>query len=287
MEIILGKTSGFCPGITNAVETTKKILQEDKHHVYCLGDLTHNAQVIEKLEAMGLITIQNIEEAKEKVIFRSHGVEKETYEKAKKLGLQVIDLTCPKVLRIHKLAEEYNQKGYHIVYIGDEKHPEVVGTLSYCKGNNSIIEDDSDVDKVLEEIQQKAYTKIVLLAQTTFHLEKYNKILQQLKSKMPKNVEFVVEETICNATHIRQKETIEIAKQVDYMIIIGGRKSSNTHKLYEIAKENGKKAIVIETKNELPLQELKQVHKIGIMAGASTPKESIQDVIELLKEENV
>lgn len=282
MEIILGKTSGFCPGITNAVETTKKILQEEKKSIYCLGDLTHNAQVIEKLETMGLITIQNVEEAKEKVIFRSHGVEKETYEKAKQLGLQVIDLTCPKVLRIHKLADEYNQKGYHIVYIGDGKHPEVVGTLSYCKGNYSIIEDESDVDKVIEEISKKAYTKIVLLAQTTFHLEKYAKILQQLKSKMPENVEFVVEETICNATHIRQKETLEIAKQVDYMIIIGGRKSSNTHKLYEIAKENCKKAILIETKNELPLEELKKVNKIGIMAGASTPKESIQDVINLL-----
>lgn len=282
MEIILGKTSGFCPGITNAVETTKKILQEEKKSIYCLGDLTHNAQVIEKLETMGLITIQNVEEAKEKVIFRSHGVEKETYEKAKQLGLQVIDLTCPKVLRIHKLADEYNQKGYHIVYIGDGKHPEVVGTLSYCKGNYSIIEDESDVDKVIEEISKKAYTKIVLLAQTTFHLEKYAKILQQLKSKKPENVEFVVEETICNATHIRQKETLEIAKQVDYMIIIGGRKSSNTHKLYEIAKENCKKAILIETKNELPLEELKKVNKIGIMAGASTPKESIQDVINLL-----
>ncbi len=282
MEIILGKTSGFCPGITNAVETTKKILQEEKKSIYCLGDLTHNAQVIEKLETMGLITIQNVEEAKEKVIFRSHGVEKETYEKAKQLGLQVIDLTCPKVLRIHKLADEYNQKGYHIVYIGDGKHPEVVGTLSYCKGNYSIIEDESDVDKVIEEISKKTYTKIVLLAQTTFHLEKYAKILQQLKSKMPENVEFVVEETICNATHIRQKETLEIAKQVDYMIIIGGRKSSNTHKLYEIAKENCKKAILIETKNELPLEELKKVNKIGIMAGASTPKESIQDVINLL-----
>lgn len=282
MEIILGKTSGFCPGITNAVETTKKILQEEKKSIYCLGDLTHNAQVIEKLETMGLITIQNVEEAKEKVIFRSHGVEKETYEKAKQLGLQVIDLTCPKVLRIHKLADEYNQKGYHIVYIGDGKHPEVIGTLSYCKGNYSIIEDESDVDKVIEEISKKTYTKIVLLAQTTFHLEKYAKILQQLKSKMPENVEFVVEETICNATHIRQKETLEIAKQVDYMIIIGGRKSSNTHKLYEIAKENCKKAILIETKNELPLEELKKVNKIGIMAGASTPKESIQDVINLL-----
>ena len=285
MEVILGKTSGFCPGITNAVETTKKILEQTKQNIYCLGDLTHNAQVIEKLGKMGLITIENVEEAKSKVIFRSHGVEKKVYEKAKQLGLEIIDLTCPKVLRIHKLAEEYTNKGYHIVYIGEGKHPEVIGTLSFCENNYSLIEQEDDVEKVIQDIINKKYNKIVILEQTTFHLEKYNNIIQKLQKQLPKNVELVIEETICNATHIRQNETTKISKEVDYMIIIGGKKSSNTYKLYEIAKANCTNAILVQTKEDLPIEEIKKYNKIGIMAGASTPKESIEDIIEVLEKE--
>ena len=132
MEIIVGKTAGFCFGVANAVNKTNKLLKDEKN-ICCLGELVHNKQVTDELKNKGLIEIKNINEAKENVIIRSHGVEKSVYNKAKKLGLKVFDLTCPKVLKIHNIAVEYANKGYYILLIGKKEHPEVIGTISYCQ----------------------------------------------------------------------------------------------------------------------------------------------------------
>lgn len=283
MEIILGKTAGFCGGVRIAVENSKKDLDKyDK--VYCLGDLVHNKQVINKLEEKGLIVIDDISKAKERAIIRAHGVEKEIYEKAKKMNIELLDYTCKKVLLIHNLVEDYAKKGYYIILIGEPNHPEVIGTFSFCGKYKSIINKVDDVEELLENIKESNVKKAIIVAQTTFNGLKFDEIVENIKNKVDKNIEIEVNKTICNATNLRQKETIELSKQVELMIIIGGRNSSNTNKLYEISKKYCKDVIAVETYKELDKEYVKKYEKIGVMAGASTPKESIEEVINFLSD---
>lgn len=279
MEIIIGKTAGFCYGVKNAVNKTKEEVQKQKT-IYCLGELVHNKQVTQKLEEQGLIIINNIEDAKENVIIRSHGVPEKIYTKAKELNLKVVDLTCPNVLKIHNIVKEYSTKEYYVFIIGQKEHAETIGTVSYCKNNSTILEKEEDVITAVSNFKKSNLEKILVVSQTTFSLEKFNKIIKNIKDNI--NVELEIKNTICNATSVRQKETQELAKQVDLMIIIGGKHSSNTNKLYEIAKKECKKCILIETSEELNKNTIKEVRKIGIMAGASTPNESIKNTVEKL-----
>lgn len=288
MEIILGKTAGFCYGVKRAVEGAKKEI-EDSQEVYCLGEIVHNKQVVEQLEKQGMIFIESLDEIKQKntnVIIRAHGVPKETYELAKEKNIQIKDYTCPNVLKIHEIAYKYSKDGYYIILCGNKEHPENIGTISYCNGNYDVIEKAEETDKIVEKIIENKINKILLISQTTYNLEKFKNIEKILQNNLSeKNVEFVINNTICRATELRQKETEKIAKMVDYMIIIGGRNSSNTKKLFEIAKKYCHNTIGIETEKEIEKETIKKFKKIGIMAGASTPDESINNVIAKLKEE--
>lgn len=283
MEIIIGKTAGFCFGVANAVNKATKLLDEN-NMVCSLGELVHNKQVTKKLQDKGLSIIEDINEAKENVIIRSHGVAKNVYDEAEKLGLNIIDLTCPKVLKIHNIAKEYSEKGYYILLIGKSNHPEIVGTISYCGKNSDIIDDENQVKEKLKIFYNSNLANLLLVAQTTFSLEKFNKIVSLIENdiKEHKNIELEVKRTICDATKLRQEETKEIASKVDAMIIIGGRHSSNTNKLYEISKKVCKNSILVEESTEINKDEIKKHNKIGIMAGASTPKESVEAVVEML-----
>ena len=283
MEVILGKTAGFCYGVKRAVDGAKKELEQSKE-VYCLGEIVHNENVIDNLKEKGLKIIQNVEDAKKKVIIRAHGVEKKVYEKANELNLKLVDLTCPKVLKIHKIAEEYASKGFFILLIGNKKHPEIIGIKSFCSENVFIIEDKNDIGDAIEAIQKSEIKDILVISQTTYNSKKFDEIIDLIKEKLNKSeCEITVNKTICPATEMRQKETEEIAREVDYMIIVGDKKSSNTNKLYDISCEFAPKAIFIENYNELNLEELPKTGKIGIMAGASTPKEDIDDVIKKIE----
>lgn len=279
MEIIIGKTAGFCFGVKNAVDNTIKELEKEKE-VYCLGELVHNKQVTEDLISKGAKFIENIEEAKEKVIIRAHGVPKCIYKGAKKLNLEIKDLTCPKVLHIHNIADEYCRKNYFIFLVGQKDHPETIGTISFCGENSIIIEDIEELEKSKSKFAESGLNQALVIAQTTFSLEKFNKIVEKLKKHIT-NLE--VKNTICNATKVRQEETEEISKKVDIMIIIGGKHSSNSNKLYEISKKHCNRVLFIETKDELDVNEIKQANKIGIMAGASTPEKSIQEIVDIIK----
>lgn len=289
MEIIIGKMAGFCGGVRNAVTKTEKELEKNPQ-IDCLGELVHNKEVIQELEKKGLHTIQTIEEAKNKVMIRAHGIEKEIYEKAKETGIELIDCTCQKVLNIHKLVQEYSQKDYFIVLVGESKHPEVIGTYSFCGTYKQQISKQEEVNLLVKEIVESGKTNILIVAQTTFHGEKFELITKEIKERLEKILEdklkIKIENTICNATALRQQETKELATKVDFMIIIGGRNSSNTNKLYEIAKQYGKGAMLIETKNELDRSALAEFKTIGIMAGASTPEKSIIEVVEYIKKES-
>lgn len=271
MEIIIGKTSGFCAGVRNTVIKAEKELEQSKEKIYCLGEIVHNKQVIEKLENKGMQTIENIKESNGKTIIRAHGIAKEVYEEAKRMGIELIDLTCPKVLQIHNIVEEYANKDYFIILVGVEGHPETVGTLSFCGKNSFLVKDENDIQEAIERINKD---KVLIIAQTTYNLKKFEEISEKIKNISKSEIEII--NTICQATKLRQEETEKISKEVELMIIVGGKNSSNTKKLYEIAKANCKNVLKVEKVQEINLESIKKFNKIGIMAGASTPKESIE-----------
>lgn len=289
MEIIIGKTAGFCFGVKNAVTKAEEALEQNEE-IYCLGELVHNKQVTERLTQKGMHFIDNITEAKGKTVIRSHGVEKKTYKQAENIKIDLIDLTCPKVLHIHNIAEEYAKKGFYIILTGDKNHPEMLGTASFCGEYYYILEKEEDIENAIDEFKKLKLSNILLISQTTYSLEKFKKIADILQKEIP-NIEVI--NTICNATKMRQEETEQMAKDVDIMIIVGGKHSSNSNKLYEIAKKHCNNVLFVETADELNIKrefiggknhENKPSVRIGIMAGASTPEESIVKVVEKLKE---
>lgn len=283
MELIVGKTAGFCYGVKRAVDGAKEELKQNKT-LYGLGEIVHNQEVIKELENLGMQFIENIEEAKGKTIIRAHGIPKQIYEETKERQIELMDYTCPKVLNIHQIAEEYANKGYYIFLLGNEKHPEIIGTLSYCGENKFVIEKEDDTIKALEALEKSEIKKLLVISQTTYSLEKFYIIEEIIKNEIPRDIELVIKNTICQATEIRQKETEEMAKKVDSMIVIGGKNSSNTKKLYEIAKQYCKTVLLIQNETELVLDKIQSNDKVGIMAGASTPRESIEKVIKKLEE---
>ncbi len=283
MEIIVGKTAGFCYGVKRAVDGAKEALKQNKI-LYGLGEIVHNQEVIKELEELGMQFIENIGEANGKTIIRAHGIPKQVYEEARQSQIELIDYTCPKVLKVHQIAEEYANKGYYIFLLGNKKHPENIGTLSYCGENKFVIEKEDDTIKALEALEKSQIKKLLVISQTTYNLEKFYIIEEMIKNELPSNVELVIKNTICQATEIRQKETEEMAKKVDCMIVIGGKNSSNTKKLNEIAKQYCETVLLIENETELELDKIKPDDKVGIMAGASTPKKSVEGVIERLKQ---
>ncbi len=285
MNIILGKKAGFCGGVINSVNKSNELL--DKYNnLYCLGEIVHNTRVVKSLEDKGMTFIESLDEVKDgsNVVIRAHGVAKSIYEEAERRNITLLDLTCPKVLLIHKEAEDLVKNGYYIILVGKKDHPEIIGTISYCNEDSLIIESQQDVDKVVEYVINKGLNKVALLCQTTYSMSKFKEIEEMLNNSF-KDIEFKVVNTICNATELRQTETEELSKQVDAMVIIGGKNSSNTKKLYEIAEANTK-TYLVETVDELDPSVL-EYETVGVMAGASTPKESIDEVIEYLNKEKL
>ncbi len=284
MEVILGKSAGFCYGVKRAVDGAKHELKKAKGNtIYCLGEIVHNKQVIKDLEEKGLVFIENINESKGETIVRAHGIKKEIYRLAKKLKINLKDFTCPNVLKIHKIAEEHAKKGYYIFLCGNKNHPENIGTLSFCGDNVSVIETEEDVADAMNLLKKSKIEKLLVILQTTYSVERFKKIEKLIKEYIPENVKLIIKNTICHATELRQKETEEIAKKVQYMIIIGGANSSNTKKLFEIGKTNCKNCVCIETVNDLDLNIINKYEKIGVMAGASTPQDLIEEVVNILK----
>lgn len=282
MEIIVGKRAGFCGGVVNSVTKTQKLLDKEGK-MYCLGEIVHNKQVVNSLKDKGLTVISSLDEVSDgsKVIIRAHGVAKSIYEEAASRNIELFDLTCPNVLKIHEKIESYVDNGYYVILVGNKNHPEVIGSLGFCNSDSLVIEDVDDTVAVINYIKLKEFKKVALFCQTTYSLEKFNKIEAILKEKL-NDIDLKIMNTICNATELRQKETLELAKKVDAMIIIGGSNSSNTLKLFEIASKVCK-SFLIETVDDIDF-ELNKDWKVGVMAGASTPKESIEDVIEYLND---
>ena len=205
MEIVVGKTAGFCGGVKNAVIKTEKAL-ENKQEIYCLGELVHNEEIIKKLEEKGLKIIEDITQAKNEstVIIRAHGEPPETYEKAKQKNISILDLTCPKVISIHKKAEEYKENGFAVLYLAEGKHPEAIGTIGYLKEAGFLIQSEDEVENVVKNALEQKKNKFAVLAQTTFSMEKFDKIVEKISKILPQNAQIEINKTICNASKIRQ-----------------------------------------------------------------------------------
>lgn len=284
MEVIFGKKAGFCQGVRNTVIKTKNNL-EKKKRIYCLGQLVHNPEVVKKLEQKGLKIVQNIQDVPdgEEIIIRAHGTSKKIYEEIESRDIKLIDLTCPKVLSIHKKIEEYKNLGYYIIYVGEKTHPETVGSISFAGENSIIVQDLEDVNVAIEDIIKKDIRNITIFSQTTFSMEKFDGLVKIIKMKIPKESNLEINKTICDATKLRQIETKEIAKQVELMIIIGGKKSSNTNKLYDIALKECSNVMFVETLEDLYINYIRRFKKVGVMAGASTPNDMIEKIVDILK----
>ena len=282
MKIVVGKLAGFCGGVINSVTKTDKIL-DDGVKTYCLGELVHNKQVVDKLEHKGLVLIESLEEVEDnsRVIVRAHGVAKEVYDLAKVKNIELLDLTCPNVLRIHEKAIKLVEEDYFIVLIAQKDHPEAIGTISFCGNDSLILEDKNGIEEVVSLFKVSNKEKMAIISQTTYSMAKFDELVELLRNKLS-DYELNVDNTICSATELRQKETSKLAEEVDAMIIIGGKNSSNTKKLYELASTKCSNTYIIETVDDLE-SDMSKYEIVGVMAGASTPKESIDDVVRYLE----
>ncbi len=282
MEIIVGKLAGFCGGVINSVTKATEYLDKyDK--LYCLGELVHNKQVVDKLESKGLSFIEELSEVPDKstVVIRAHGVPVSVYDEALRREIELLDLTCPNVLKIHEEAKRLRDNGYFVILIAQKNHPEAIGTISFCGDNSFIVESEDDIEDAAKLIYDLEISEVAVISQTTFSVAKFNYFVETISNKLS-DLEILINNTICSATELRQKETKEMAKSVDAMIIIGGKNSSNTKKLYELSLKECSNTFIVETLSDLN-SDMSVYSKVGVMAGASTPKESISEIVEYLK----
>ncbi|MBQ3038115.1 MAG: bifunctional 4-hydroxy-3-methylbut-2-enyl diphosphate reductase/30S ribosomal protein S1 [Clostridia bacterium] len=276
-RITVAKSAGFCYGVSRAVSKTFELCKTEDR-IITLGDLIHNRQVIEELSQKGVSVCDDVEEIEEGslVVIRAHGVGEAVIKRLEERNLRYIDLTCPFVKKIHKIVKEHYEKGYKIIIVGDKNHPEVIGINGWC--NNEAFITYSIDDKFPEEF---ANNDVCIVAQTTINKNIFVQIVQNAKNTCQSTLIF---DTICGATKERQEEAKSLAAQSDIMFVIGGAKSSNSQKLFEIAKSMCKESYFIENFEDIPQNIYLKKRKIGITAGASTPGSIIEEVFTTMDE---
>lgn len=282
MPVQIAKTAGYCFGVRNAVKIAEEKAKQSEGIMYTYGPLIHNASVVASLEKQGVHSIDTVDHLKkgDTVIIRAHGVGRAIYDQLNEKQVEVIDATCPNVKKIHKIVQEQEAKGETILILGDPKHPEVQGIQGWCMNPCYFIQEEEDI----ENLPDNQEIKYCLVAQTTFNQYKFLKIVEKLKKK---EYNLSVFPTICRATHEHQEEAAALAEKVDVMIVIGGKHSSNTRKLYELCRERCEKTYLVEDASELPQEVLMAAldnRNIAITAGASTPNYIMQEVKEKMSE---
>ena len=277
MRIILSKKMGFCFGVKKSVSLAKDTLKEKKDKPYMLGSIINNPQVIEYFAKEGVKMVDSLDEVPEEstIITRAHGISPIILNQAYQKKIKIVDTTCPYVKKVQKIAQYLYKKDYFIVIYGDKKHPEILSLMDTVQGNALVIKSISEA----EEITTKQ--KIGLISQTTKNIYDFYKLSLTLLNKAE---ELRVFNTICKSTMERQKGVLELAKKVDVMLVIGGKKSANTNRLAEISENQGIKTYHIETKNQLKYKWFQPENKVGITSGASTPDWVTNEVIDKLKE---
>ena len=278
MEIILADKAGFCFGVKRAINTAFDAVTTG--NVYCLGPLIHNPQEVDRLRKAGVETVDDFSTLKEGsyLIIRSHGVPPSVLEQARKQGLKIIDLTCPFVGKAQRHAEALSDEGYQVVVVGEKEHPEVQSIVGYAGKNAVVIENVQDLDEMT--LQQR----IGIVAQTTQSYGNFSEIVLKLLSV---SKELKVYNTICNSTTERQHAAQILARQVDVMLVVGGRNSANTSRLATICRQEGKPTHHIEVAGEIRQEWFQNARKIGVTAGASTPDWVLNEVLERLKKNDI
>lgn len=279
MKVELAKSAGFCFGVEKAVNTVYEEAKKENEIVYTLGPIIHNEEVVKDMKKRGVeaVKIEDLASLqKGTVIIRSHGVSRDVYNFVKNSGHRVVDATCPFVKKIHAIVSVQSGKGKTVVIIGNPDHPEVMGIKGWGDENTYAVE---NIEQFIN-LGLKKDEEIIIVAQTTFNHKKFQEIIDKI-SLLGYDVRCF--NTICNATQERQAEAKKIASNVDAMIVIGDKKSSNTGKLVEICQEECKNTVFIQTLEDLNYDALLSVDSVGITAGASTPKHIIEEVQNIVR----
>ena len=283
LKILLSAPRGFCAGVDRAIEIVEKSIKKYGAPVYVRHEIVHNKYVVDDLKDKGAIFVEELEEIKDKsrpVIFSAHGVPKKVPEEAKNYNMTYVDATCPLVSKVHREAENLSKAGYHIILIGHQNHPEVIGTMGQLSLNS--------IDLVQNEDEAKKYTKknnkkIAFVTQTTLSVDDTKDIIKILKEKFP-DIREPLKEDICYATTNRQMAVKNIAKNCDMFFIIGSRNSSNSVRLVEVAKKSGcKNSILLHSESKIPYEQIENSNIIGISSGASAPEILVKNFISELK----
>ena len=283
IKILLSAPRGFCAGVERAIEIVEKSIQKYGSPVYVRHEIVHNKYVVDNLKNKGAIFVEELEEIKDKsrpVIFSAHGVPKKIPEDAKNYNMTYVDATCPLVSKVHREAENLHRAGYHLILIGHQNHPEVIGTMGQLPdGSIDLIQNENEAKKYLP----KNSDKISYVTQTTLSVDDTKDIIRILKRKFP-NIKEPMKEDICYATTNRQMAVKNIAKKCDLFFVIGSRNSSNSVRLVEVAKKSGcPNSQLIHSQSEIPYELIEKSNTIGISSGASAPEILVNNFINDLK----
>tara|TARA_B100000989_G_scaffold60553_1_gene41614 strand:- start:498 stop:1442 length:945 start_codon:yes stop_codon:yes gene_type:complete len=283
IKILLSSPRGFCAGVERAIEIVEKSIKKYGAPVYVRHEIVHNKYVVDDLKNKGAIFVEELEEIEDKsrpVIFSAHGVPKKIPKDAKNYNMSYIDATCPLVSKVHREAENLHKAGYHLILIGHQNHPEVIGTMGQLPtGSIDLIQNEDEAKKYKPQNNKK----ISYVTQTTLSVDDTKEIIEILKNKFP-NIKEPMKEDICYATTNRQMAVKNIAKKCDLFFVIGSRNSSNSVRLVEVAKKSGcLNSILIHSRSEIPFNLIENSNIIGISSGASAPEILVENFIKELK----
>ena len=283
LKILLSAPRGFCAGVERAIEIVEKSIQKYGSPVYVRHEIVHNKFVVDDLRNKGAIFVEELEEIEDKtrpVIFSAHGVPKKIPQDAKNYNMTYVDATCPLVSKVHREAENLHKAGYHLILIGHENHPEVIGTMGQLpKGSIDLIQNEDEANNY----DTKNFEKIAYVTQTTLSVDDTKEIISILKKKFS-NIREPAKEDICYATTNRQMAVKNIAKKCDLFFVIGSRNSSNSVRLVEVAKKSGcENSILIHSQSEIPFNLIENSNVIGISSGAAAPEILVENFIKELK----
>jgi 4-hydroxy-3-methylbut-2-enyl diphosphate reductase len=275
MEILVAKSAGFCYGVKRAINMARECANLRKEEIHTLGPIIHNPQVVKELERSHIVPKMGLEEINSGiVVIRSHGVTLQETEMIQDKELEILDATCPFVKKSQEIVALLSREGYSVIVVGEKEHPEVRGILSYGKGDIIIA---ASIDELRDMPMKK---KIGIVAQTTQQIENLQEIVNYC---LKKSTELRVFNTICNATTIRQSESYELAKEVDCIVVVGGRNSANTNRLAEMCRKIQPHTYHVEVASELDPAWFDAVSKVSVTGGASTPDWLIDEVVSFIK----
>lgn len=272
MEVKIAKIAGFCMGVRKAMDIALSCALTAQKPIYTFGPLIHNPSALDLLMSKGIEILKAIpQKGHGTVIIRAHGVPPETKEQLKNAGFQIIDATCPRVIKVQMLVRHYARKGFNCLVIGDAAHPEVIGIMGYGGEKAALVSNEEELKKI------DNLSDYIIVAQTTQDYERYDKWCHEIVTRFSGGRIF---HTICDSTHKRQREAKRLSDEVDMVVVVGGKKSANTRRLAEIVHESGKEVIALEDERDLDMEQIKKFNKIGITAGASTPDWIINRIVE-------